>query len=149
MAPLPDHRPRSTSLGSLESEVLTLLWQMNSMTPQVVTATHIHEKMLTDPDREIAYGTVMTVLRRLEKKGWVAGEKQRRVVCWQPLVSQQEAQILQAHQQLQQFLSVGNPDVVAAFADSLDAESLDQLEAIAQRIQAVRKAREADECTSE
>lgn len=149
MAPLPDHCPQSTSLGPLESEVLALLWEMNHIAPQTVTASQIHERMLIDPDREIAYGSVMTVLRRLEKKGWVASEKQRRVVCWHPLVSQQDAHILQAHHQLQQFLSVGNPDVVAAFADSLDAASLDQLEAIAQRIQSVRKAREGGECTSE
>jgi predicted transcriptional regulator len=43
---------------------------------------------------------------------------------------------------LNQFLAVGNPDVVAAFADSLDATSLEQIEAIALRLQAARQARE-------
>lgn len=148
MAPLPHHRPHSISLGCLESEILSLLWQLDATMPQSVTATHIHERLLADPDRDLAYGSVMTVLRRLEKKGWIASEKKRRVVCWHPLVTQREAEILQAHRQLQQFLSVGNPDIVAAFADSLDAASLEQLAAIAQRIQDVRQAREDDECTS-
>nr|WP_322744467.1 MULTISPECIES: hypothetical protein [unclassified Coleofasciculus] len=43
---------------------------------------------------------------------------------------------------MQRFLAVGNPDVIAAFADSLDQASLEQIEAIAQRLKAIRKARE-------
>jgi predicted transcriptional regulator len=43
---------------------------------------------------------------------------------------------------LQQFLAIGNPDIVAAFADSLDRSSIEQIEAIAERLQAIRKAQE-------
>jgi predicted transcriptional regulator len=85
---------------------------------------------------------VTTVLNRLAKKGWVSRQKQGKAFCWRPRISQQEAQVLQAHDQLKQFLAVSNPDIVAAFADSLDAASLDQLDAIAQRIQAARQQRE-------
>ncbi|HEY9597291.1 MAG TPA: CopY family transcriptional regulator, partial [Cyanophyceae cyanobacterium] len=56
--------------------------------------------------------------------------------------SRQEAQVLKSHEQLNRFLAVSNPDVVAAFADSLDAASLEQIDAIAQRIQAARQARQ-------
>jgi len=38
------------------------------------------------------------------------------------MVTKQQAQVLKAHEQLH--LAVGNPDVVAAFADSLDSASL-------------------------
>jgi len=61
-----------------------------------------------------------------------------------PLISKAEANALQAYEQLNQFLAVGNPGIVAAFADSLDQASVEQLEAIAQRLQAIRKAREND-----
>ena len=54
------------------------------------------------------------------------------------MVSQQEANVLAAHQQLQSFLAVGSPDLVAAFADSLDIAELDQLDAIAARLRALR-----------
>jgi hypothetical protein len=37
--------------------------------------------------------------------------------------------------------------VVAAFADSLDQASLEQIQAIAQRLQAQRQAREDNGCT--
>ncbi|MEO1622968.1 MAG: CopY family transcriptional regulator, partial [Cyanobacteria bacterium J06632_3] len=45
------------------------------------------------------------------------------------------------HDQLHRFLAVGSPEVVAAFADTLDDSSLAQLDEIAQKIQAVRDAR--------
>jgi predicted transcriptional regulator len=43
---------------------------------------------------------------------------------------------------LQQFLAISNPDIVAAFADSLDTASLEQLNAIASRLQTIRHQRE-------
>jgi predicted transcriptional regulator len=84
------------------------------------------------------------VLRRLTQKGWLSCEKQGRAFSWKPLVSRQEAQVLEAHNQLNRFLAVGNPDVVAAFADSLDAASLEQIEAIALRLQSARSSRQEE-----
>jgi predicted transcriptional regulator len=137
MASLPNHRPKQLSLGPLETEILNIIWELGS-----ATVKDVHERILADPERELAYTSVTTVLRRLTQKGWLTCEKQGRAFSWQPLVSREEAQVIKAHDQLNQFLAVGNPDVVAAFADSLDATSLEQIEAIALRLQAARQARE-------
>ncbi len=137
MTPLPNHRPKQLSLGPLETEILNIVWELGC-----ATVKDVHERILADPDRELAYTSVTTVLRRLTQKGWLTCEKQGRAFSWKPLVSHQEAQVLKAHDQLNQFLAVGNPDVVAAFADSLDTASLEQIEAIALRLQAARRARE-------
>ncbi|MDJ0706700.1 MAG: BlaI/MecI/CopY family transcriptional regulator [Leptolyngbyaceae cyanobacterium MO_188.B28] len=137
MAPLPDHTPKQLSLGPLEAEILEIVWNLGTATVKAV-----HEQILTDPDRELAYTSVTTVLRRLTQKGWLTCNKRERAFYWQPLISRENAKILKAHDQLKRFLAVGNPDIVAAFADSLDSASLDQLEAIAQRVRAARKARE-------
>lgn len=137
MNPLPSHRPKRLSLGPLEKEILSIVWELGC-----ATVKNVHEQILADPERELAYTSVTTVLRRLTQKGWLTYEKQGRAFSWKPLISRQEAQVLQAHEQLNRFLAVSNPDVVAAFADSLDTTSLEQIEAIAQRIQAARKARE-------
>ena len=102
----------------------------------------IHDKILSNPDRELAYASVTTVLTRLTQKGWLRCDKQERSFIWHPLLSAAEAQAIQAYEQLQQFLAVGNPDVVAAFADSLDRASIEQIAAISQRLQAIRKAQE-------
>ncbi len=137
MAPLPNYRPKQLSLGPLEAEILNIIWELGS-----VTVKDVHERILANPDRELAYTSVTTVLRRLTEKGWLACDKRGRTFSWRPLVSRQQAQVIKAHDQLHRFLAVGNPDVIAAFADSLDSASLEQLDAIAQRIQAARRARE-------
>ncbi len=137
MPPLPEPRPRQLSLGPLETEILEILWELGT-----VTVKDIHDRILADPDRELAYTSVTTVLRRLGEKGWLVCDKHDRAFRWRTVISREEAQIHQAHDRLQRFLAVGNPDVVAAFADSLDAASLNQLEAIAQRLKAARQARE-------
>ncbi|NJL23156.1 MAG: CopY family transcriptional regulator [Leptolyngbyaceae cyanobacterium SM1_3_5] len=137
MPPLPEPRPRQLSLGPLETEILEIIWSLGT-----ATVKEIHDRILADPDRELAYTSVTTVLRRLSEKGWLVCDKQDRAFVWRSIVSREEAQIHQAHDRLHRFLAVGNPDVVAAFADSLDAASLNQLEAIAQRVKAARQKRE-------
>ncbi len=137
MTPLPNYRPKQLSLGPLETEILNIVWELGC-----ATVKDVHERILADPDRELAYTSVTTVLRRLTQKGWLTCEKQERAFSWQALISREEAQVIKAHDQLNQFLAVGNPDVVAAFADSLDTASLEKIEAIALRLKAARQARE-------
>ncbi|PSO55645.1 MAG: CopY family transcriptional regulator [Cyanobacteria bacterium QH_8_48_120] len=137
MTPLPDYRPKQLSLGPLETEILEIVWELGS-----ATVKQVHEQILSDPERELAYTSVTTVLRRLTKKGWLSCNKQGRAFYWQPLVSCEQAQAIQAYEQLHRFLAVSNPDVVASFADSLDAASLEQIEAIAQRLETLRRQRE-------
>lgn len=139
MSPLPNYSPNQLSLGPLESEILNILWEFES-----ATVKEIHDRILSDRDRELDRASVTTVLNRLMHKGWVVCHKQGKAFQWQPRISQPEAIMLRAHARLHQFLAVSNPDVVAAFADSLDAASLDQLEAIAERIRAARQARKEE-----
>ncbi len=139
MAPLPEYRPKQLSLGPLEAEILNIVWELGS-----VTVKDVHDRILADPNRELAYTSVTTVLRRLTDKGWLVCDKQGRAYYWQALLTKKQAQVIKAHEQLQQFLEVGNPDVIAAFADSLDESASEKIQAIAQRIQAARKAREEE-----
>lgn len=136
MPPLPDYRPKQLSLGPLEAEILNIVWDLNT-----ATVKDVHDHILLDPNRELAYTSVTTVLRRLTDKGWLACDKQGKAFYWRPLLTKQQAEVIKAHEQLQRFLAVGNPDVIAAFADSLDEAASNQIEAIAKRIQAARQAR--------
>jgi len=136
MAPLPEYRPKQLSLGPLEAEILEIIWDLGN-----ATVKQIHDRLLADPDRELAYTSVTTILGRLKDKGWLGCERSERAFIWRALVSHDQARSIQAHQQLQKFLAVGNPDIVAAFADSLDTASMEQIEAIAQRLKQVRQAR--------
>lgn len=127
------HRPHTLSLGPLETEILEIIWQH-----QGATAKQILDLILADPDRELTYASVSTVLKRLVAKGWLMRVKCDRVFVWQPRLSQREAQILQAHHRVKQLLAVGNPDIVAAFADELDNASVEQFQAMADRLRAAR-----------
>lgn len=136
MAWIPPYRPQQLSLGPLEQEILEILWQLES-----ATVKDIHERILADPDRELTYSSVTTVLNRLTKKGWLACQRQGKAFLWTPKVTAEQANAVKSYEQLQQFLAISNPDVVAAFADSLDTASIDQLSAIAERLKAARQQR--------
>ncbi|NEO87490.1 MAG: CopY family transcriptional regulator [Spirulina sp. SIO3F2] len=137
MAPLPNRRPKQLSLGPLEREILEILWDLGT-----TTAKTIHDRILSDPDRELAYTSVTTVLKRLQNKGWVVCDRRQKVYQWQARTSKAQAQMLWSHAQMEAFLAVSNPDIVAAFADSLDTTSMDKLDAIAAKLKAIRQARE-------
>lgn len=136
MASLPQYRPKKLSLGPLESEILNIVWDL-----KVATVKDVHEQILQDPNRELAYTSVTTVLQRLTSKGWLRCSKKGKAFSWQPLISREQAQVLRSYEQLNGFLAVSNPDVVAAFADSLDTASLEQIEAIASRLNHIRRQR--------
>lgn len=133
MAPLPKYQPKKLSLGPLETEILEIVWKL-----QNATVKDVHERILADPERELAYTSVTTVLRRLTDKGWLRCQKRGRAFYWKPLISREQAIALKSYNQLHSFLAVSNPDVVASFADSLDTASLEQIEAIAARIKSIR-----------
>jgi predicted transcriptional regulator len=141
MTQLPHHRPKQLSLGPLEREILELVWDHG-----IVTVRDIHQQILSDPDRDLTYSSVTTVLKRLTQKGWLSCDRRDHSLdksfVWRALLSRGEAKALFAYEQLHQFLAIGNPDIVAAFADDLDQASVDQLEAIALKLRQARQARE-------
>jgi len=137
MSFLPKYRPEKLSLGFLEEEVLEIIWDL-----ELASAKDIHDKILEDPERELAYASVMTVLQRLTKKGWLKYVKKSRAFYWYPLISRDQAKAIKSYEQLNNFLAVSNPDVVASFADSLDTASVEQIQAIADRLTKIRQQRE-------
>ncbi len=140
MSDIPKYRPKQLSLGPLEAEILNIVWDIGE-----VTVKDVHDRILQDPNRELAYSSVTTVLGRLAQKGWLTCNKSERTFTWQALISRAEAQVVEAYERLHKFLAVGNPDIVASFADSLDTASLDQIAAIALRLQAARAAKKEAE----
>lgn len=137
MAFLPKHKPKKLSLGPLETEILEIVWKF-----ETVTVKNVHEYILKDPNRELAYTSVTTVLRRLTQKGWLKCSKKGRAFSWHALISREQAQAIQSYEKLNGFLAISNPDVVASFADSLDTASLEQIEEIAARLNTIRRQRE-------
>ena len=90
MTPLPNYRPKQLSLGPLEAEILHIVWELGT-----ATTKDVHERIMTDPERELTYSSVTTVLRRLSEKGWLACDKTKRSFAWRALISRQQAQAAQ------------------------------------------------------
>ncbi len=56
MTPLPERRPKKLSLGPLERELLEIVWELGT-----VTSKAVHDRILDDPDRELAYASVLAL----------------------------------------------------------------------------------------
>jgi predicted transcriptional regulator len=80
--------PRSSGdhvvLTGREMDVMNVLWKLGSGTVSEV------QEGLSD---ELAYTTVLTILRTLEKKGHVGHEAEGRAHRYLPLVEREEAQV--------------------------------------------------------
>ena len=72
-------------------------------------------------------------------KGWQYGSTGKVYPTRQQAVRQ--AQAIKAYEQLHRFLAISNADVVASFTDSLDTASVEQLKAIASRLDTLRQQR--------
>ncbi|WP_218081898.1 BlaI/MecI/CopY family transcriptional regulator [Anthocerotibacter panamensis] len=138
MPHLPGYRPNRLSLGPLEREILEILWDCGP-----AATRDVYERLLADPDRELACASVMTVLKRLTQKGWLTCDETGRAFLWQPTVSRAQAQALEAHDQLQKFLQAVTPEAIAAFADHLDPTSVAQLQSIARSVEQARAQQQA------
>ena len=84
-----------------ETVILALLWKRGRATVQ-----ELHELM--PPGREVAYATVQTLLRRLEKKGYVRHEQDGRAHVFIPAVHKSEVLRRSVKEFLQRFYG-GDP----------------------------------------
>jgi len=73
--------PRESDLGTAELEVLKALWERRRATVRQVL-NQLHEQ-----GRRLAYTTVLTVLTRLEQKGFVKSDKSGMAYVYRPTVS--------------------------------------------------------------
>ena len=71
------------ALSPAETEILRLLWRIESGTVQNVCKE-------LPPDRRIAYATVQTLLRRLEQKGYVTHERKGKAHVFTPTARQDD-----------------------------------------------------------
>lgn len=67
------------NISPAEMEVLHLLWALKE-----ATVNDVHAKL--PPERNVAYCTVQTLLRRLESKGYVDHHKQGKAYVFTPQV---------------------------------------------------------------
>jgi predicted transcriptional regulator len=76
-------RRRSATLTEAELRLMEVLWERGQATVAEVTAAL--------PPPPIAYNSVLTTMRILERKGYVAHEEAGRAFVYRPLLGREEA----------------------------------------------------------
>jgi predicted transcriptional regulator len=76
-------RRKSPTLTEVELELMDILWQKGSAT--------VGEIVEALPEARLAYSSVLTMMRILEQKGYVAHEKEGRAFIYRPLVDRHQA----------------------------------------------------------
>lgn len=72
-------------LGKLELQIMNVVWDRGQATVQdVVTA-------LAGGSRKPAYNTILTMMRKLEAKGYLAHEAEGRTFIYQPVLEKRDA----------------------------------------------------------
>lgn len=77
-------RPKSPTLTEAELRLMDVLWKKEAATVRDVVAA-------LPGNEPLAYSTVLTTLRILERKGYVSHEKEGRAYVYQPLVGREDA----------------------------------------------------------
>ncbi len=78
-------KPSFQRLGSLQREVLELLWQRGE-----ATVADIHAELCTR--RQLTYTTALVALQKLERKGWLAHRSAGRAYVYFPARSRETAE---------------------------------------------------------
>jgi BlaI family penicillinase repressor len=112
---------RKTTLTPCEAEVMNVVWSQDSVTVQdVVTAI----------PRPLAYTTVMTTLKILEEKGYIArGKKRGRAYTYDALVSCESASSTTASEMANRFFDGSVKSMVLSLIkdQQITAEDLAEL----------------------
>ena len=77
-------RPKSPTLTEAELRIMNVLWEKGASTVQQVL-----DALPNKPS--LAYNSILTTIRILEKKGYVRHEKDGRAFVYAPMVGQHEA----------------------------------------------------------
>jgi predicted transcriptional regulator len=104
--------PLRAALGSLEREVMDVVWQTDQTTVREVQAAL---------PRRVAYTTVMTTLDRLYKKGFVVRVRHGRAFLYSPACSREEAEAAAADGIVRALLSSGSEAARPFLSNLVDA----------------------------
>lgn len=100
---------------------MNVLWLRGSAT--------VHEVLESLPDPQLAYNSVLTIVRILEKKGYVKHIKDRRAHIYTPQVAREDATRSEVRRLVSRFFANSHELLVLNILEdkSIDAEELDRL----------------------
>ena len=113
---------RSETLTEAELRVMNVLWEKGSATAQQVLE-HLPEKL------DLAYNSVLTTIRVLEKKGYVKHSKDGRAHVYEPVIARAEASRSEVKHLVSRFFGNSHELLLLNLleAQNLDADELKRL----------------------
>lgn len=124
----PSGKGAAQVLGELESKVMELVWERPGLSAGDVQAG-------LSPVKELAYTTVVTVLDRLYKKGFLTRKKAGKAFLYSPGITREEFNKSVTHDVLAGLLKEGSRPTVSTFVDlvATDENLLEELEELVRR----------------
>lgn len=115
-------RPKSPTLTEAELRIMNVLWEKGACTVQQVL-----DSMKATPP--LAYNSVLTTVRILEKKGYVRHVKDGRAHVYTPLVAQHEATRFEIRHLVSRFFANSHEQLVMNILEdkSIDEEEIRRL----------------------
>jgi predicted transcriptional regulator len=115
-------RTKSATLTEAELRIMNVLWDRASAT--------VHEVLEAFPATPaVAYNSVLTIIRILEKKGYVKHVKDKRAHVYIPQVNRKDATRFEVRHLVSRFFGNSHEQLVLNVLEetSIDAEELDRL----------------------
>ncbi len=115
-------RNRSATLTEAELRIMNVLWQKGS-----ATVHEVLESLSAKPP--LAYNSVLTIIRILEKKGYLKHVKDRRAHVYTPQIAREEATRSEVRRLVSRFFGDSHELLVLNILEdeSIDAQELDRL----------------------
>ncbi|PCJ43134.1 MAG: MarR family transcriptional regulator [Alphaproteobacteria bacterium] len=98
-------RKKPTTLTEFEQRIMTILWDRQEASVREVCDSLSQKK-------PVAYTTILTMLKILKDKGFVAHHKQGKAFIYHPLVNQKEARKSALTKLINQLFQ-GSPEILA------------------------------------
>lgn len=121
-------RSRSVTLTEAELRIMNVLWEKGSAT--------VHEVLQALPtEPALAYNSVLTIVRILEKKGYVKHIKDKRAHVYTPCVDRKDASRFEVRHLVSRFF--GNSDELLVLnileEKSIDPDELERVRQLLER----------------
>ena len=121
-------RSKSTTLTEAELRIMNVLWERHSAT--------VHEVLEALPAKPaLAYNSVLTIIRILEKKGYLKHVKDKRAHVYTPQVDRKDATRFEVRHLVSRFFGNSHEQLLLNVLEetSIDAEELDRLRLLLER----------------
>ena len=119
---------KSPTLTEAELRLMEVLWEKGPAT--------VHQVLEALPPKPaLAYNSVLTTIRVLERKGYVEHVKDGRAHVYKPLLERKDATRSEIHHLMSRFFRDSHEELVLNILEDrgLDSEELEQLRRILQR----------------